>query len=392
MLDDSLTSLQWLQNLNIMKSAVSGNSGTSNTQNDAYNQLDDNLNMDKTIEIDSNVSGKPRTDQSAYDSQDANNSIKVESEEFCELDLDSAAIPAATNRHKLSCLTAKTNESAAGQAMMSAASPDQSLVAHHQASYFSNPPLSPIIPLPAKSTNNKRSNSTSKQQKQTISKQISSLAPTKISQLNVDNMNSNECSPKMTISSMSSLAKEREEFRTNATVKPPYSYSQLIILAMKESACSKMTLQMIYDWIIENFSYFKKADSSWQITFKNSIRHNLSLNKCFKKIARQKDEPGKGGFWTLDPEFEKQLNESNKTLTGPGGVQISSPAPPNATAASSSFQYADTTNPTANNTSQKTSFFTFNVTKRRRNANKAANKISLAKENTLEKSTEIKVF
>ena len=72
-----------------------------------------------------------------------------------------------------------------------------------------------------------------------------------------------------------------------------------------------MTLQMIYDWIIENFSYFKKADASWQITFKNSIRHNLSLNKCFKKIARQKEEPGKGGFWTLDPEFERQLNESN---------------------------------------------------------------------------------
>ena len=104
---------------------------------------------------------------------------------------------------------------------------------------------------------------------------------------------------------------EREEFRTNCLVKPPYSYSQLIILSMKESRHAKMTLQMIYDWIIENFSYFKKADPAWQITFKNSIRHNLSLNKCFKKIARQKDEPGKGGFWTLDPEFEKQLNESS---------------------------------------------------------------------------------
>jgi len=67
---------------------------------------------------------------------------------------------------------------------------------------------------------------------------------------------------------------------------------------------------MIYDWIIDNFSYFKKADPSWQITFKNSIRHNLSLNKCFRKIARQKDEPGKGGFWTLEPDFERQEGES----------------------------------------------------------------------------------
>ena len=100
---------------------------------------------------------------------------------------------------------------------------------------------------------------------------------------------------------------EREELRTNASVKPPFSYSQLIVLAMRESALAKMTLQMIYDWIIDHFAFFRNAEPSWQVTFKNSIRHNLSLNKCFRKMARQKDEPGKGGFWTLDADFERQL-------------------------------------------------------------------------------------
>ncbi|XP_028990830.1 forkhead box protein J1-B [Betta splendens] len=89
------------------------------------------------------------------------------------------------------------------------------------------------------------------------------------------------------------------DYKTNPKVKPPYSYASLICMAMQASKQPKVTLSTIYNWITENFCYYRHAEPSWQ----NSIRHNLSLNKCFKKVPRRKDEPGKGGFWQIDPQY-----------------------------------------------------------------------------------------
>ncbi|XP_013395578.1 forkhead box protein J1-B [Lingula anatina] len=99
------------------------------------------------------------------------------------------------------------------------------------------------------------------------------------------------------------VAAEKIDYKTNPYVKPPYSYATLICMAMKETKKAKMTLSAIYNWITDNFMYYRVADPSWQ----NSIRHNLSLNKCFQKVPRRKDEPGKGGFWRINPDYNDQL-------------------------------------------------------------------------------------
>ncbi|XP_025837091.1 fork head transcription factor 1 [Agrilus planipennis] len=105
-------------------------------------------------------------------------------------------------------------------------------------------------------------------------------------------------------------------YKKNGDKKPPFSYATLICMAMGKNG-NKMTLSAIYHWIRENFLYYKKADPNWQ----NSIRHNLSLNKCFIKVARSKDEPGKGGFWKLDlerlEESRRSKRRSNLTVRAP---------------------------------------------------------------------------
>lgn len=88
----------------------------------------------------------------------------------------------------------------------------------------------------------------------------------------------NTSSPKMNLSNA----------KSNSPRKPPYSFSSLIFMAIEDSPNKKLPVKDIYNWITERFPYFQNAPLGW----KNSVRHNLSLNKCFKKVDKDKGQVG----------------------------------------------------------------------------------------------------
>ncbi|XP_047018367.1 forkhead box protein P2 isoform X2 [Ictalurus punctatus] len=90
------------------------------------------------------------------------------------------------------------------------------------------------------------------------------------------------------------------EFYKNADVRPPFTYATLIRQAIMDSKDMQLTLNEIYSWFTRTFAYFRRNAATW----KNAVRHNLSLHKCFVRV-----ENVKGAVWTVD-EMEYQKRRS----------------------------------------------------------------------------------
>lgn len=108
-------------------------------------------------------------------------------------------------------------------------------------------------------------------------------------------------------------ANQSKQFHQRSENKPKnLSYASMIWLAIEHSPEKKRTLSEIYDYMKQTWpNYFDQQYAGW----KNSVRHNLSLNDCFQKEPKEKNAT-----------YTTQSKSENQTET-PGHPKNNPPPP-----------------------------------------------------------------
>lgn len=107
-------------------------------------------------------------------------------------------------------------------------------------------------------------------------------------------------------SSKKPVKSSKKNSDSNLPSKPPKPYLEIIANAVLSSPVKMMQLHEIYAYMECKYAYFAmNVNKSWR----NSVRHNLSLNECFIKAARGTN--GKGNYWRIHPLCEREFVRGN---------------------------------------------------------------------------------
>jgi len=96
--------------------------------------------------------------------------------------------------------------------------------------------------------------------------------------------------PKYNVDVGYELSKKGDFYKTQ-DVRPPFTYAALIKQALSEAPNYQMSLNDIYSWFSTSFAFYRHNPHSW----KNAVRHNLSLHSMFRKVEHMS-----GSVWSLE--------------------------------------------------------------------------------------------
>jgi len=80
--------------------------------------------------------------------------------------------------------------------------------------------------------------------------------------------------------------------------RPQHTLPVILRCAILGSPRRRLTIREIYAAMEDKYSYYKTAGPTW----KQSVRHHLSLNRLFERQTRPVTDPGFGSYWTVNLE------------------------------------------------------------------------------------------
>uniref|UniRef100_A0A8C4WWG4 Fork-head domain-containing protein n=1 Tax=Eptatretus burgeri TaxID=7764 RepID=A0A8C4WWG4_EPTBU len=113
--------------------------------------------------------------------------------------------------------------------------------------------------------------------------------------------------------------KKRRNYRRYP--KPPYSYVALIALAIQRSPEKQLTLAQI---LRSMAPVFVGSYRGWR----DSVRHNLTANKCFYKVLKDPSKPqSKGNYWAVNVDLiPREMLRRQRTTTTSHGSPVTQPS------------------------------------------------------------------
>ncbi|KAK7058536.1 hypothetical protein VNI00_002172 [Paramarasmius palmivorus] len=78
--------------------------------------------------------------------------------------------------------------------------------------------------------------------------------------------------------------------------RPQHTLPVILRCAILGSPRKRLTIREIYAAMEGKYAYYRTAGSTW----KQSVRHHLSLNRLFERQPRPVTDPGFGSYWTVN--------------------------------------------------------------------------------------------